>query len=191
MPADIASEKPILVIDAGHAAAFAAELPQGALALFRAFPDYRMRVFPTHRSAAAPAAVYAAIRANNGRAHAVPEGIAYGVAGAAGGVPFPIPRNGTEIVWNHLLSFWGVARQDHVGTYIASGDGTIQQTAGYSETTDFPYYEAASPQEVGELLLQDAAGAGRAGLARGRGLYRLAAAECGGQPLYRLAVSAG
>ncbi len=71
------------------------------------------------------------------------------MADAAGGVPFPIPANGTEIVWNHLLSFWGVARQGHVGTYIASGDGSIQQTAGYSETTDFPYYETASPAEVG------------------------------------------
>ena len=132
VPAGIAAERPILVIDAPHAAEHKAELPEGALALFRAFPDYRMRVFTTHRSAAAPDAVYAAIAANAGRAHAAPEGIAYGVADAAGGIPFPHPTNGTEIVWNHLLSFWGVARQSHVGTYIASGDGTIQQTAGYT-----------------------------------------------------------
>lgn len=149
VPAGLAAEPPLFTIDAAHAAQYAAELPQGALALFRAFPDYRMRVFPSHRTAAAPASVYAAIRANAVRAHAAPDGIAYGVADAAGGVPFPIPTSGTEIVWNHLLAFWGEAREAHVSTYIASRDGTIQQTAGYREITDFPYYEATSPSDVG------------------------------------------
>ncbi len=149
VPPGIAAEKPILTIDAAHAPQFAAQLPEGARALFQAFPDYRMQIYPTHRSAASPDSVYAAIRANAARAHAAPDGIAYGVAGAAGGVPFPMPTDGAQIVWNHLLAFWGVARESHVGTYIASGDGTIQQTAGYREITDFPYYEAASPADTG------------------------------------------
>jgi hypothetical protein len=149
MPPGLAAEAPLFTIDAAHAAQYKEELPEGALALFHAFPDYRMRVFPSHRTAAAPPSVYAAIRANAVRAHPAPDGIAYGVADTAGGVPFPIPTSGTEIVWNHLLAFWGVAREAHVGTYIASGDGTIQQTAGYREVTDFPYYHASSPQEVG------------------------------------------
>jgi hypothetical protein len=148
VPPGLAQEKPLFVIDATHVAQYVAELPEGALALFRAFPDYRMRVFTSHRTAAAPASVYAAIRANALRAHAASDGIAYGVADAAGGIPFPIPASGTEIVWNHLLAFWGVAREAHVGTYIASGDGTIQQTAGYREITDFPYYETSLPQDM-------------------------------------------
>jgi hypothetical protein len=149
VPPGLATETPLFTIDATHAAQYGAVLPEAALALFHAFPDYRMRVFPSHRSAAAPASVYAAIRANAVHAHAAPEGIAYGVADAAGGVPFPIPAVGAEIVWNHLLAFWGTAREAHVGTYIASGDGTVQQTAGYREVTDFPYYRAPLPREVG------------------------------------------
>ena len=145
LPKGLDLEKPLFTIDAAQAGYYAAALPQGALALFRQFPTYRMRVFPSHRSAAAPASVYAAIRANAVRAHAAPEGIAYGVAGAVGGVPFPLPESGGQVVWNHLLSFWGKARDAHVGTFIASGDGTIQQTAGYREQTDFPYYESATP----------------------------------------------
>ncbi|MEJ0046249.1 MAG: DUF1329 domain-containing protein [Rhodospirillales bacterium] len=96
-----------MTIDHTNVARYAARLPEGALALFAKFPDYSMRVFPTHRTAAAPAWVYANIAANATRAHAAPEGIAYGVAGAAGGIPFPLPHNGPEIVWNHLLAFWG------------------------------------------------------------------------------------
>jgi len=138
------------VIDHTNARLYAARLPEGALALFTKYPDYTMRVYPTHRTAAAPAWVYANIAANVQRAHAAPEGIAYGVQGAAGGIPFPLPQNGAEIVWNHLLAFWGTAREAHIETFIASGDGTIQQTAGYREITDFPYYDPqAAPSDVG------------------------------------------
>ena len=151
IPADAdAHERPLLVIDRANVQQYAARLPEGALALFTKFPDYRLRIYPTHRTAVAPDWVYANVAQNAVRAHAAPQGIAYGVAGAAGGIPFPLPRNGTEIVWNHLLAFWGTAREAHVATYIASGDGSIQQSAGYREITDFPYYgRAATPASIG------------------------------------------
>ena len=143
-------EAPLLVIDHANARQQAARLPEGALALFAKFPDYTMRIYPTHRTGVAPGWVYANIAANAARARAAPEGIAYGVQNAAGGIPFPTPRNGTEIVWNHLLAFWGTAREAHIETLIANGDGTIQQTAGYREITDFPYYYPhADPGNIG------------------------------------------
>jgi hypothetical protein len=145
-----ADEQPMLTIDHTNVQRYRDLLPDGAMALFQRFPDYKMRVFTTHRSASLPQAVYDAIARNAIRAHAAPSGIAYGVVGAAGGVPFPIPANGAEIVWNHLLAFWGAAREDHVSTFIASGDGTIQQTAGYREVTDFPFYAPnATPETIG------------------------------------------
>lgn len=155
-PADPAgTETPLLVIDRANVARYEARLPEGALALFAKFPDYTMRVFPTHRTAAAPARVYANIAANASRAAAAPEGIAVGIAGAAGGIPFPLPHNGTEIVWNHLLAFWGTAREAQLATYVASGDGSIQQTAGYHEITDFPYYDPrAAPDSVGRYYFK-------------------------------------
>ncbi len=136
------TEAKLFSITAANAAHYAARLPEGALALFRAMPDFRMDVYPSHRTAAFPQRVYDNILANATRAHAAPEGIAYGVAGAVGGVPFPIPQNGTEIVWNHLLAFWGTAREAHVSTYVGAADGTVELTASYSEMTDFPYYFA-------------------------------------------------
>jgi len=161
-PDPFAGDQPVLTINGSNVQRYAAALPEGALALFHRFPDYEMRVFTTQRTAALPQAVYDAIARNATRAHATPSGIAYGVAGAAGGVPFPIPSNGAEVVWNHLLAFWGVAREDHVSTYVAPGDGTIEQTAAYRETTDFPFYApGATPETVGPYYfktrrLQDA-----------------------------------
>ncbi len=145
-----AGDRPLFTIDAGTAQRYAANLPDGALALFRRYPDYRMRVFATRRTAAFPQAIYDAVAHNATRAHAAPSGIAYGVAGAAGGIPFPIPASGAEAVWNHLLAFWGVAREAHISTYVAPGDGSIELAVGYRETTDFPYYApGGTPETIG------------------------------------------
>ena len=157
-----ANDHPLFTIDAGNASRYAADLPEGALALFRRFPDYRMRIFATRRTAAFPQSVYDAVARNATTAGPVPTGIATGVQGAAGGIPFPIPSNGAEAVWNHLLAVWGPAREDHISTFVASGDGTIVQSAGYREITDFPYYApGATPESVGRYYfktrrLQDA-----------------------------------
>ncbi len=161
-PDPFAGEKPLFAITAANVAHYAERLPEGAKALFAKFPDYRMDIYPTHRSAAAPERVYASIRLNATRARAAPEGIAYGVEGAAGGIPFPIPKNGFEVMWNHLLAFWGSARETHISTYVISADGVSELATAYREIADFPYYYPdATPESVGgfyfkTLHLEDA-----------------------------------
>jgi hypothetical protein len=149
-PDPFAAEKPLFSITAKNADAYADQLPEGAKALFRKFPDYRMDVYPTHRTAALLARIYENIRRNATRAHEAPEGIAYGVEGAAGGVPFPIPKNGFEVVWNHLLAFWGPARETHIRTYVISASGIVDLATAYKEVADFPYYYPdATPDSYG------------------------------------------
>lgn len=139
-PDPFAGEKPLFSITSHNFTTYADKLPEGAKILFQKYPDYRMDIYPTHRSAAFPQTVYDNIARNATRAHAAPEGIAYGVEGAAGGIPFPIPKNGMEIVWNHLLAYWGAARELHVNTYVVSPDGNVRLSSGYNEVADFPYY---------------------------------------------------
>ena len=145
-----ADEKPLFSITRANLAAYAEKLPEGAKALFAKFPDYRMDIYPTHRTAAAPQSVYDNILRNATQAHAASAGIAYGVEGAAGGIPFPIPKNGFEIVWNHLLAYWGPAREGHLSTYVVSANGTMELATAYREIADFPYYYPnATPASVG------------------------------------------
>jgi hypothetical protein len=154
-PDPFADDKPILTITAANVAQYADKLPEGARALFARFPDYRMTVYPTRRSAAAPQSVYDAIFRNATRAHAASEGIAYGIEGAAGGIPFPIPKNGFEVMWNHLLAFWGPARETHISTYVISAAGDIDRTAAYREVADFPYYyPGATPENFGNYYFK-------------------------------------
>jgi len=86
---------------------YKANLTPGQLKLFETYPDtYKMNVYQTRRSASLPQFVYDATKANATRAELVSKG--HGVKGAAIGIPFPIPANGLEAIWNHILRFRGV-----------------------------------------------------------------------------------
>lgn len=167
-PDDHAQDRPLFSITAGNAADYAEQLPEGAKALFAKYPDYRMDVYPTRRSAAAPQSVYDNVFLNATRARAAPAGIAYGVENAAGGIPFPIPKSGHEIIWNHLLAFWGPARETRLSTYVVSAAGQIDLTSRYRELADFPYYYPnAAPGSFGRYYFKtqriDESPASRAG----------------------------
>jgi hypothetical protein len=149
-PDPFADEKPLFAITYRNFRDYADKLPEGAKQLFEKYPDYRMDIYPTHRSAAAPDWVYDNIFRNATHAHAAPEGIVYGVEGAIGGVPFPFPKDGYEAMWNHLLAFWGPARELEIATYVVSADGTAEKTKSYKEIADFPYYyKGATPDSFG------------------------------------------
>ena len=154
-PDPFPGESPVFTITAATYRQFADRLPEGQKALFEKYPDYRMAIYPTHRTAALPQSVYDSIAANATRAKPAPEGIRYGVTGAVGGIPFPMPHDGTEIVWNHLLAFWGPAREDRVENYFVSADGSRQKTNDYLEIVDFPYYYPnATPSSFGSYYFK-------------------------------------
>ncbi len=112
-----------------------------------------MDVYPTHRLASFPKSVYAAVGRNAISAHPVSEGCRFGITGAAGGIPFPAPRDGCEVVWNHVLAWWGPARDAKLQTWVVFGRD-IEKTDEREEIADFPYYQAATPAAVGPYFLK-------------------------------------
>ena len=101
-----ASDQPLLTITAGNLGEYANKLSEGHKALLKTYPDtYKMLVYPTRRSASAPQHIYDATREAAVTARLSEDG--NGVSGVAMGIPFPIPENGHEVLWNHLLRFRG------------------------------------------------------------------------------------
>jgi len=117
-PDPFASDKPLFTITAGNVGQYAAKLTEGHKKLLQTYPDYKLIVYPTHRSAAYPQRIYDATKRNATSANLAPGG--NGVTGAAEGIPFPIPKQGVEVFWNHVLRF----RAD-----------TIQHTYGQAPVT--------------------------------------------------------
>lgn len=100
-----ADDKKLFTIDASNAEKYKDNLPVGAMALMKRYPEWKMNVYPTRRSAAYPAGIYAETKANATKVKLVAGG--NGIEGTNGGVPFPIPQSGLEAIWNHLTVYKG------------------------------------------------------------------------------------
>lgn len=103
-------EKPLYTIDANNTGQYAALLTEGTKALLARYPDsYQLAVYPTHRSVSYPSWVTDNILKNATTAKLAGEVEGDGVAGGApdglpfAGTPFPVPKNGYEVMWNHNL----------------------------------------------------------------------------------------
>ena len=99
------------------------KLSDGQQAMLKKYPSYKIDVYPTRRTAAAPQWVYDNTFKNATRAKTTSNGDS--LEGAHGGIPFPIAKTGKEAMWNHLLRWGGEAALYEPSTWIVSGLMTV------------------------------------------------------------------
>lgn len=104
-PDPYSADAPLYQVNSQNLAQYQAQLPAGLRVLLEKNPDYALRVFPTRRSAAAPQRIYDATRFNAQAAELISGG--NGVEGVAAGIPFPLPKTGQEVIWNHIMRYRG------------------------------------------------------------------------------------
>ncbi len=145
------ADKPKFTIDASNMAQYKANLSPGQMALMQRYPNWKMKVYPTRRSAAFPQGIYAETRANATKVKLVDPGV--GFTGTTGGTPFPIPQNGLEVIWNHITSYKG-------DTYRTSwSQAPVTQGGDYNLVSfdyefDFVYsHQGKRPEEREDNLL--------------------------------------
>ncbi len=149
-PDPFAGDKPLFTITAQNMEQYAEKLTEGEKALLQKYSDYFIKVYPTRRSASNPEYVYAATKQNALRAE-LDEG-GNGVLHAAIGIPFPIPKTGIEVVWNHLLRYRGEALRTHLGTAAPLQDGTYDLVM-IDTDAELPYAKkGATPESIGNRL---------------------------------------
>jgi hypothetical protein len=143
-PDPYAADKPLLTISATDADQYADKLTAGHKALLKLYPSYKMKVYPTHRSAAAPQRFYDATKNAAVKAQLTTGG--NGVTGVTAGTPFPIPKSGTEVIWNHLLRWRGnfFERNFVLAPLTRGGDYTPVQ---FKEIGDFRYNKEGMTEE--------------------------------------------
>ncbi|MGV8844384.1 MAG: DUF1329 domain-containing protein [Pseudomonas sp.] len=117
-----AGEKPLFTITAQNVDQYQANLTPGQLAMFKRYPEsYRIPVFTTHRSVTQPANVLAATKHNATNTKLVEGG--NGLENFQTANPFPIPKDGMEVIWNHITRYRGgtLSRQITQATPQANG----------------------------------------------------------------------
>jgi hypothetical protein len=101
-----AGEQPLLTITKANYDAHKDRLTPGQIALLERYPDqYKINVYPTHRSAAVPAAVAEKVKQNAVNARLIEGG--YAVENFQTGTPFPLATQALEMVWNHAMRYRG------------------------------------------------------------------------------------
>jgi len=127
-PDPFADDKPLFTITKANLEQYKANLTPGQIAMFDTYPSsYQMPVYQTRRSGSAPQWVYDNSIKNASTAKLIDGG--NGFTDAYGGIPFPIPQNGVEALWNHIARYRG--------TYIVrrASEVAVQRNGSYSLVT--------------------------------------------------------
>jgi hypothetical protein len=132
-------EQPVLRIDAKNMEQYADKLTGGHKKLLKLNPGYYLDVYPTHRSAALPDAVLKATVRNATTCKILKDGYAVDPA-CRGGLPFPIPKSGYEVMWNVLLRYVG-----QTGFTTANGRSWIVDASGRPTLTSEQYTKVEMP----------------------------------------------
>ena len=97
-----AADKPILTITAANMEQHKDKLAPGQMEMMKRYPSFKMNIYPSQRTAAYRADVYA-----NAKAEANTVKLAAGGNGILNlkktNVPFPIPTDGVQVIWNHIM----------------------------------------------------------------------------------------
>ncbi len=103
-----ASEKPLFVITAATVDKYKDKLSDGQVAMFKRYPEtYKIPVYPTHRTVNLPSDIYESIKRSALNVKPINDG--NGLEGFTGNryYAFPIPKNGVEVLWNHITRYHG------------------------------------------------------------------------------------
>jgi hypothetical protein len=149
-PDPFAADQVLYTVTKDNLAQYKDQLTAGHIALLQLYPDYKLPVYPSRRSAAYPQAVYDATRKIATTAELGAN--ANGVLNAVMGIPFPLPTKPEEVMWNHLLRFRGTSATRYISQAAPArgGDYTIVR---FEEEFLFPYVlEGKTPETLDNIV---------------------------------------
>jgi Protein of unknown function (DUF1329) len=139
-PNPFANEKPRLSIDAKNMAQHADKLTDGTKALLQKYPTFRVDVYPTQRSVAFPKFITENTVKNAGKAKTTSEGRS--IEGAHAGFPFPVPKDGYEAMWNHLVRFNGQSYESKYRNLNVDANGGVTLATEGNSVQEYPFWDA-------------------------------------------------
>ncbi|TWJ17487.1 DUF1329 domain-containing protein [Geobacter argillaceus] len=151
-PDPFAHEKPVFSISAKNLNQYADKLTEGTKALMKKNPSFRIDVYPTHRTAAMPKYVHTGTARNAVTAQTANGGVS--VRNVKSGIPFPMPKDGYEAMWNHLLRFDGEAFEFKFTVWNVDASGRRTLSSKGIEIQEYPYYDQKKPSTEHSMFLK-------------------------------------
>lgn len=133
-------EKPLFSINAQNMGQYADGLTEGVKVLMTKYPTFTMNVYKTHRTVAYPKFVLDNTAKCAVNAKLVSDGNS--IRNAEACIPFPIPKSGHEVMWNHLTRYEGMASDSLATAWNVDSNGKRVLVAKGQFWMDYPYYES-------------------------------------------------
>ena len=126
-PNPFSDDKPLFTITQENVDQYKDKLSLGQIAMMAKYPTYKIPVYQTRRTTAYPQAVYDGAKKNATTAEMIEGG--NGLSAYDVSIPFPIPADGLEVIWNHITRYRGGSIGRNIGqaTPLANGNYTIVQ----------------------------------------------------------------
>jgi hypothetical protein len=150
-PDPYAADQVLFTIDRTNVAEHAAKLTEGQKALIAKYPTYKIPVYPTRRSASFPQRTYEYTAKNATSCKLVANG--EGVQDCAEGLPFPIPKDAYEVIWNHKLKYKGIAVQRWANQVAPTASGSYSVVRLREELLGLYYKPGNTSENINNILV--------------------------------------
>lgn len=139
-PSPFKDEKPLYTVDKSNVDQYAHLLAPGTIAMIEKYGDegYKLNVYPSHRTMSYPEWILDNAMKNATATELANQGRSLDKVEPA--PPFPIPTNGLEVLWNHLLRWEGTHWKSHGKTFYMDENGNRVLSSSALNTVEYPFY---------------------------------------------------
>lgn len=132
-------EKPLLRIDGKNYQQYADKLSEGQKELLRKYRSFYMDIYPSHRTASYPEKILNNTVRNATTCNTAKNGLSVEEA-CRGGLPFPIPKTGYEVMWNQQLRYKADTTTKSSRSWVVDSNGKVVMAAQQKTMEETPYY---------------------------------------------------
>ena len=150
-PDPFASDKVEFTITPANYTKYADQLTVGQEAMFAKYKTFKMDVYPTRRSGSFPKRNYEMTFKNATTCTLVSGG--EGIKNCAEGLPFPIPQNGHEVIWNHKLKYKAVSFSRFANQAAPTASGAYTLTILQEDALGLYYKPGNTTENINGILL--------------------------------------
>lgn len=137
-------EKPLYTITAANYKQYEAKLTAGHIELLKRYPNYKINVYPSHRTHSLPQSQYDAIAKEGPNVKLTTDGNGF-TGTKKSTVPFPFPQSGVEVYHNMVLRYRGGSYSRTIANFPVQANGSFTP-AVWKEETQF-YIHMDNPAE--------------------------------------------
>ncbi|MEL0214662.1 MAG: DUF1329 domain-containing protein, partial [Burkholderiaceae bacterium] len=155
----IESERPIFKVNKNNMNEYSLHLSSGLQAVLNKYPNYEIQVFNSYRSSSYPEKIQQQIASDSKSVHHPDKLSKY--------IPFKFPKNGAEVMLNHLSRYQGESEEKKVHSFVVNSKGASTRVGVWSKrlsskaldkgSNEMQYYVLARYFEpsslIGDVLL--------------------------------------